>query len=646
MVALSFRWPFIGRIPLMLRRLPLLLADVLLLPLAVWLSFLLRLADPWPPQLQASLWLFPTVLVIGLPLYSLSGQYRGLARYVGSAALYQLAARNALLVLLVAFAGLQLQQPAPPRSSWVLLWILLTVLTGGVRFALRDLLLGQAPPQPIGRRQRVVIYGAGAAGAQLAAALRLGQRTRIAAFLDDDRGLWHRTLYGVPVLPPVRLPRLLRGRRVDQLILSIPSLPPLERRRLLAVLQGYGLPVLQVPSVEEIASGRARIDTLRPVPIEDILGRESVHPDPALLAAAIAGRCVLVSGAGGSIGAELCRQILRLGPTRLVLLERSEYALYTISQELEHAATTTSTAAGPASGVPVPLVSCLGDVADQPFVERLLRRHGVQVFFHAAAYKHVPLVEANVAAGLANNVLGTRSALAAALTCGLERFTLISTDKAVRPTNAMGASKRVCELLVQNAAAAAAEGQGRTICSMVRFGNVLGSSGSVVPLFRRQIAAGGPLTVTHPEITRFFMTIPEAVQLVLQASAMATGGEVFLLDMGEPVRIADLARQMIQLSGASVRDAANPDGDIEIHYTGLRPGEKLHEELLLAAASDPTAHPLIRRAREAALPPELLAALLAALEAALADGDEAGALAVLRRLVPDYQPTGPADRSR
>jgi FlaA1/EpsC-like NDP-sugar epimerase len=412
--------------------------------------------------------------------------------------------------------------------------------------------------------------------------------------------------------------------------------------------------------VEEIASGRARIDTLRPVPIEDILGRESVHPDPALLAAAIAGRCVLVSGAGGSIGAELCRQILRLGPTRLVLLERSEYALYTISQELEHAATASTatastatapaspapaTAAGPASAAPVPLVSCLGDVADQPFVERLLRRHGVQVFFHAAAYKHVPLVEANVAAGLANNVLGTRSALAAALTCGLERFTLISTDKAVRPTNAMGASKRVCELLVQNAAAAA-ECQGRTICSMVRFGNVLGSSGSVVPLFRRQIAAGGPLTVTHPEITRFFMTIPEAVQLVLQASAMATGGEVFLLDMGEPVRIADLARQMIQLSGASVRDAANPDGDIEIHYTGLRPGEKLHEELLLAAASDPTAHPLIRRAREAALPPELLAALLAALEAALADGDEAGALAVLRRLVPDYQPTGPADRSR
>ncbi|MCP9927210.1 polysaccharide biosynthesis protein [Cyanobium sp. CH-040] len=637
----------------MLRRLPLLLADVLLLPLAVWLSFLLRLAEPWPPQLQASLWLFPTVLVIGLPLYSLSGQYRGLARYVGSAALYQLAARNALLVLLVAFAGLQLQQPAPPRSSWVLLWILLTVLTGGVRFALRDLLLGQAQPQPIGRRQRVVIYGAGAAGAQLAAALRLGQRTRIAAFLDDDRGLWHRTLYGVPVLPPARLPRLLRGRRVDQLILSIPSLAPRERRRLLAVLQGYGLPVLQVPSVEEIASGRARIDTLRPVPIEDILGRESVHPDPALLAAAIAGRCVLVSGAGGSIGAELCRQILRLGPTRLVLLERSEYALYTISQELEHAATTASTAtatataiAAPASAAPLHLVSCLGDVADQPFVERLLRRHGVQVFFHAAAYKHVPLVEANVAAGLANNVFGTRSALAAALACGLERFTLISTDKAVRPTNAMGASKRVCELLVQNAAAAAAEGQGGTICSMVRFGNVLGSSGSVVPLFRRQIAAGGPLTVTHPEITRFFMTIPEAVQLVLQASAMASGGEVFLLDMGEPVRIADLARQMIQLSGASVRDAANPDGDIEIHYTGLRPGEKLHEELLLAAASDPTAHPLIRRAREAALPPELLSVLLADLEAALAGGDEAGALAVLRRLVPDYRPTGSAGQSR
>jgi FlaA1/EpsC-like NDP-sugar epimerase len=277
-------------------------------------------------------------------------------------------------------------------------------------------------------------------------------------------------------------------------------------------------------------------------------------------------------------------------------------------------------------------------------VERLLRRHGVQVVFHAAAYKHVPLVEANVAAGLANNVLGTRSLLAAALACGVERFTLISTDKAVRPTNAMGASKRLCELLVQNAAAS----QNGTICSMVRFGNVLGSSGSVVPLFRAQIAAGGPLTVTHPEITRFFMTIPEAVQLVLQASAMATGGEVFLLDMGEPVRIADLARQMIQLSGASVRDADHPDGEIEIHYTGLRPGEKLHEELLLGSASDPTAHPLIRRAREASLPPERLEPQLAALEAALRHWDEAGALEALQRLVPDYHPaaTGLADQPR
>ncbi|MCP9887007.1 polysaccharide biosynthesis protein [Cyanobium sp. ATX 6A2] len=606
----------------MLRRLPLLLADVLLLPLSVWLSFLLRLADPWPPQLQESLWLLPTVLVIGLPIYALSGQYRGLARYVGSAALYQLAARNALLVLLVAFAGLQLQQPAPPRSSWILLWILLTVFTGGLRFALRDLLLGQVPRAPRRRRQRVLIYGAGAAGAQLAAALRLAHSTRIAAFLDDDPGLWHRTLYGVPVLPPARLPRLLRQGRVDQLILSIPSLPQSERRRLLASLQGYGVPVLQVPSVDEIASGRARIDTLRPVPIEDLLGRESVHPDAALLEGAITGRCVLVSGAGGSIGAELCRQILRLRPARLVLLERSEFALYAIGQELEGWA------------APQPLVQALGDVADQGFLERLLRAYGVQVLFHAAAYKHVPLVEANICAGLANNLNGTRSALAASLACGLERFTLISTDKAVRPTNAMGASKRVCELLVQNAAAA----QSRTICSMVRFGNVLGSSGSVVPLFRRQIAAGGPLTVTHPEITRFFMTIPEAVQLVLQASAMAAGGEVFLLDMGPPVRIADLARQMIQLSGASVRDAANPDGDIEIHYTGLRPGEKLHEELLLADASDPTAHPLIRRAREESLAPARLAELMAAMEAALGRWDQPAALAVLRRLVTDYQP--------
>ncbi|EDY38186.1 polysaccharide biosynthesis protein CapD [Cyanobium sp. PCC 7001] len=630
------RWPRLGRIPLLLRRLPLLLADVVLLPLAVWLSFLLRLADPWPTELEQSLWLLPTVLVIGLPLYALSGQYRGLTRYVGSAALYQLAIRNALLVLLVAFAGLQLQLPAPPRSSWLLLWILLTVFTGGLRFALRDLLLGQAPPGPRPRRQRVVIVGADAAAAQLAAALRLGHDTRIAAFLDDDPGLWHRTLYGVPVLPPERLPRLLRSSRVDQLILSTPSLPQAERRRLLASLQGFGVPVLQVPAVEEIASGRATIDTLRPVPIEDLLGRESVPPDPALLGAAITGRSVLVSGAGGSIGSELCRQILRLRPSRLVLLERSELALYAIGQELA------------AWGSAVPVVEVLGDVAEQAFLEGVLRSQAVQVLFHAAAYKHVPLVEANICAGLANNLFGTRSALQASLACGLERFTLISTDKAVRPANAMGASKRLCELLVQNAAAAQGRHPERTICSMVRFGNVLGSSGSVVPLFRRQIAAGGPVTVTHPEITRFFMTIPEAVQLVLQASAMATGGEVFLLDMGEPVRITDLARQMIQLSGASVRDADHPDGEIEIHYTGLRPGEKLHEELLLGSASDPTAHPLIRRAREASLQPERLEPPLAALEAALRRWDEAGALAALQRLVPDYHPasTGLAGQPR
>ncbi|MFQ6538537.1 MULTISPECIES: polysaccharide biosynthesis protein [Aphanothece] len=625
-MALRVRWPVLGRIPLLVRRLPLLAADVVLLPLAVWLSFLLRLADPWPPELQESLWLLPTALAIGLPLYALSGQYRGLTRYVGSAALYQLAIRNALLVLLVAFAGLQLQQPAPPRSSWLLLWILLTVFTGGLRFALRDLLLGQVPRGPRPRRQRVVIVGAGAAAAQLAAALRLGHDTRIAAFLDDDPGLWHRTLYGVPVLPPAQLPRLLRRGRVDQLILSTPSLEARERRRLLADLQGYGVPVLQVPSVEEIASGRARIDTLRPVPIEDLLGRESVPPDPALLAAAISGRSVLVSGAGGSIGSELCRQILRLRPARLVLLERSELALYTLGQELASWA------------VDVPVVEVLGDVAEQAFVEGVLRAEGVEVLFHAAAYKHVPLVEANICAGLANNLHGTRSALAAALACGLERFTLISTDKAVRPTSAMGASKRVCELLVQNAAAS----QNRTICAMVRFGNVLGSSGSVVPLFRRQIAEGGPLTVTHPEVTRFFMTIPEAVQLVLQASAMAIGGEVFLLDMGNPVRIADLARQMIQLSGASVRDAAHPEGDIAIHFTGLRPGEKLHEELLLAGDSDPTAHPLIRRAREVCLSPRRLDELLAELESALGRWDEARALQALRRLVPDYRPATPA----
>jgi FlaA1/EpsC-like NDP-sugar epimerase len=607
------------------RRLLLIAADALLLPLAVWLSFWLRLAHPFTPNFLEGLWLLPAAWLIGLPLYALSGQYKGLTRYVGSLALYRLAARNGLLVLLLVLAGVLLRLPQPPRSSWLLLWVLLTGLTGAVRFALRDVLLSlqNMPRHVLGR---VAIYGAGAAGVQLAAALRLAGSHSVELFVDDAPHLWGRDINGVPI----QSPQLLRERAVgiDQVLLAIPSLSRSSRRRLVADLQDLGIPVLQVPSMDDITSGRARIDALRPIAIEELLGRDAVPPNPDLLGPGIAGSSVCVTGAGGSIGSELCRQILRLRPRRLVLLERSEPNMYAIHQEL--------------LGLLSPGVALepvLGSATDPALVERLFFEQHVSVVFHAAAYKHVPLVEANPLAGLANNVLSTRVVCRAACAAGVNEVVLISTDKAVRPTNVMGASKRVAELVVQ----AHAQEQGYrpgTRLAMVRFGNVLGSSGSVVPLFRKQIAAGGPITLTHPEIMRYFMTIPEAAQLVLQAAVLAKGGDVFLLDMGEPVRIKDLAEHMVRLSGLSLRDARNPGGDIEIACTGLRPGEKLYEELLIDAESEPTEHPLIFRANERAVPPTELWPQIDVLEAAIRRQDVAAALEVLAALVPEWQRGG------
>ena len=607
------------------RRLLLGTIDVLLIPLAIWLSFWLRTAQPFSEPLGASLWLLPAVLAVGLSIYAFTGQYRGLTRYVSSTAFYGVATRNAAVVVLVYLLGTLLPVQMPPRSSWPLLWLLLTGLTGGTRFVLRDLLL-RANHTPSNNRPQVVIYGAGAAAAQLAAALRLARSHTVAAFIDDAPELWRRELDGVAIHAPQLLPELVNRRQVSQVLLAIPSLSRSKRRRIVQDIQQLGVSVLQVPSLEEITSGQARINTLRPVAIEELLGRDAVPPDPHLLGPGVRGSVVAVTGAGGSIGSELCRQILRLGPKALVLLERSEPALYAIHQELKQQL--------PES---LDLVPVLGNAADAALVQRCFAEQAVDVVFHAAAYKHVPLVEANPLAGLTNNVQGTRVVGQAALDQGLRQMVLISTDKAVRPTNVMGASKRVAELVVQGLAEQADRQGASTRFAMVRFGNVLGSSGSVVPLFRKQITAGGPITLTHPDIIRFFMTIPEAAQLVLQAAALAEGGDLFLLDMGEPVRILDLARQMVRLSGLRVRDAHTPDGDIEIVCTGLRPGEKLYEELLIEARSEATAHPLIYRAREASLPPEQLWPQLDALEAAIARQDASAALALLAQLVPEWQ---------
>ena len=612
--------PWLFHLQPLSRRLLLIAADALVIPLSVWLSFWLRLADPLSSHFFQSLWLLPTAPLIGLPLYAFTGQYKGLTRYVGSHALYRLAARNGLLVLLLALAGIMCRWPLPPRSSWLLLWLLLTGLTSALRFGLRDLLLSlQANPSyaPV----RVAIYGAGSAGVQLAAALRLAGSHSVECFLDDAPNLWRRDINGVPIRSPRALQQGLDG--IDQVLLAIPSLSRSRRRRIVARLQNLGIKVLQVPSVEEITSGRARIDALRPIAIEELLGRDAVPPDPSLLGPGITDQVVLVSGAGGSIGSELCRQILRLQPRRLVLLESSEPSLYALDQELRR------------DLIPgVDLLAVLGSAADRPLVERLMREQSVQVVFHAAAYKHVPLVQANPLAGISNNVLATRVLAEASVEAGVSSFTLISTDKAVRPTNVMGASKRAAELLIQAIAQELPPNGPRL--SMVRFGNVLGSSGSVVPLFREQIKKGGPITLTHPEIIRYFMTIPEAAQLVIQASVLACGGDLFLLDMGEPVRIKDLAEQMVRLSGQSVRDVDHPDGDIEILCTGLRPGEKLFEELLVDPNSQSTIHPLIYRASEPCLPPERLWPLMAKIELAVSSQECSTALDFLEELVPEW----------
>jgi len=619
------------------RRLCLLGFDAGLITVSFWGALALRLNGEVGPQLANTSYLLPAAIAIGLLTFLGSGWYRGLTRYSGSLTLYGLPPRAALVALALLLVSTLHGGPQPPRSFWLLFWLLLSVLVMGSRIVLRDLLRfglqwsGQSQSQGQAKSQgrKTLIYGAGEAGLRLLESLRFDLRFSVVGLLDDDPRLWGRKVQGLAIHRPDQLEALITNQRIHQVLLAMPSTPLSRRSQLVRQLKAMGLEVMAMPSLAQIASGESSVSELRPVAIEELLGREPSEPIPELLQAAVQGEAVLVTGAGGSIGSALCRRVLLQGPKALVLLERNEFALYAIQQELH----------GKALAEGVELVPVLADVADRARMEMLLRRHGITVLLHAAAYKHVPLVEANVCAGLANNIFGTRSALDAAMACGLKRFTLISTDKAVRPTNVMGASKRVCELLVQDAAAWVAEVGSGPICSMVRFGNVLGSSGSVVPLFREQIMSGGPVTVTHPEITRYFMTIPEAAQLVLQATGMARGGEVFVLDMGEPVKLLDLARQMVELSGYTVRNSLNPDGDIAITFTGLRPGEKLYEELLLSDSDQSTGHPLIRNAKELGLGSDLLTDLLDRLDQALADWDRQVAVGILQSLVKEYQPS-------
>jgi FlaA1/EpsC-like NDP-sugar epimerase len=569
------------RLPRKQKRTIQLVVDAVLIATSFLLAMLLRL-ESWTPLAEARTWLALLLLIpLSLAIYVRLGFYRAVIRYLGPKAIRAVFIGVVISALSLALASYLLALGIPRSVPFI--YAMLALLTiGGVRFGLRAIYLRSQ----IRHKPRVVIYGAGSAGRQLAVSLSHGQEYLPIAFVDDALGLQNTFIEGLKVYPPRQLGYLADTYGAERVLLAMPSVARSRRREILAELEPQGFPVQTIPGVADMVTGRARISEVRDVAVEDLLGRDPVPPNPTLMEANIRGKVVLVSGAGGSIGAELCRQILRHGPSLLLLLEISEFALYRIEQDLKRIAAE--------EGLTVRVEALLGSVQHRERLTTVLKSYEVQTVYHAAAYKHVPMVEHNVVEGVQNNVFGTLSMARATIEAGVETFVLVSTDKAVRPTNVMGTTKRLAELICQ----AFARHQSTTRFCMVRFGNVLGSSGSVVPLFREQIQAGGPITVTHPDITRFFMTIPEAAQLVIQAGAMARGGDVFVLDMGEPVRIAELARQMVRLSGLRVRDERNPDGDIAIAYSGLRPGEKLFEELLVGEDVAPTSHPRIMTAQE------------------------------------------------
>ena len=597
--------------------------DSVQLLVAFWSALVFRFDTLNPPLFDHG-WQMLVAPLLAIPIFIKLGLYRAVIRFMEDRVVDVVAGGVTLSVLLLAALIALTRTPTFSRGVLAIYWLLAIVYVGMTRFLARSYFLRAERNQD--SRERVAIYGAGRSGMQLLYALRAGRDYLPVAFFDDKSAIQQTELAGLRVHSPDVLTEVLESKQVDEVLLALPSASRARRAEVIARLEGLHCKVKLVPSMVDLVSGNLTANDIREVEIEDLLGRDTVAPELGLLGKCITGKVVLVSGAGGSIGSELCRQIIRLRPARLVLMELSEYALYSIEQELTLTCSKLK--------LSVEIVALLGSVIHQQRNERIMKRFGVQTVYHAAAYKHVPLVEHNPVEGVRNNAVGTRRMAEAALAAGVEMFLLISTDKAVRPTNVMGASKRLSELVLQGLAR---QGGGTRFC-MVRFGNVLGSSGSVVPLFRKQIAAGGPITLTHPEITRYFMTIPEAAQLVIQAGSMGVGGEVYVLDMGQPVKIIDLARRMVNLSGLTLQNEKNLDGDIAIEIVGLRPGEKLYEELLIGDNVEGTSHPLIMRAYEHELPWALLDARLIELDEACQSFDYEKVLKILASLVREYTP--------
>jgi FlaA1/EpsC-like NDP-sugar epimerase len=636
------------------KRLLQVITDIGLIWIALWLAFVVRLGiDEMANPIIDHTWLFVCAPLVAIPLFIRFGLYRAVMRYFGNDALIAIIKSVTLSALILGFIiyWASNHQNVVPRSITFNYWWLSLILVGGLRLAMRQYFLGDwftAAVQhvPFASRDdglpKVAVYGAGAAGNQLVAALRMDKVMRPVAFIDDDASLTDRVIAGLQVYHPEQLQRLIDVTGAQEILLAIPSSTRTRRREILNFLEGFPLHVRTIPGFMDLASGRVKVDDIREVDIADLLGRDAVPAQPDLLQRCIVEQTVLVTGAGGSIGSELCRQILGQKPRTLLLFDHSEFNLYSILSELEQRIARESLA--------IRLIPILGSVRNQAQLLDIMKTWRVDTVYHAAAYKHVPMVEHNIGEGLLNNVIGTLHTAQAALQAGVANFVLISTDKAVRPTNVMGSTKRLAEMTLQALSRELApvlfgdlgnvSQVNKTRFTMVRFGNVLGSSGSVIPLFHKQLKTGGPLTVTHPKITRYFMTIPEAAQLVIQAGSMGKGGDVFVLDMGEPVRIVELAEKMIHLSGFSVRSERNPMGDIAIEFTGLRPGEKLYEELLIGDNVLATRHPMIMSANEDFIQWDALKDALSQLLDAASRDDFVRVRQLLRETVIGYAPEG------
>lgn len=615
--------PLLG-LPRLIKRLVVMSTDVAFCILAVWFSYYLRLGE-FVTLSGVALWALVASICIALPIFIISGLYRAIFRYSGWPALLTLARAVGIYGLLYASVFTAIGVEGVPRTIGLIQPILLLIFVGASRVLLR-IWLGDQYLNILkhASRPKVLIYGAGSSGRQLAAALDNSYEMQVVGFLDDDDRLHGHMLNNRPIYSLADLSSLVVSLNISNVLLAMPNISRPRRNEILNQIREVKVAVRTLPSVTDLARGKVSISDLRELDIDDLLGRDPVMPNYILMAMNVRSKIVMVTGAGGSIGGELCRQIVNIGPSKLLLIEQSEFALYSIHHELEEML----------SGNDISLVPLLASVQDSERMCEIISTWHPNIIYHAAAHKHVPLVEHNPAEGIKNNVLGTlRTALAAAEN-GVSHFVLVSTDKAVRPTNIMGASKRLAEMVLQALAATSFD----TKFSVVRFGNVLGSSGSVVPKFRQQIREGGPITLTHPEITRYFMTTAEASQLVIQAGAMAKGGDVFVLDMGQSIRIIDLARRMIMLSGLTVKDEQNPDGDIKIEITGLRPGEKLYEELLIGNNPKHTSHPRIMKAREEFLPWAELEGKLKSLEIALSMNDIVVIRLMMRELIPGYAP--------